>query len=104
MLFGITLLVLLIACANISNLLLARGAARSGEMAVRLALGGSRRQLVSQLLTESLLLGVLGGLAGLGVAILTLKGISAILRSRPPPHSRRTSTWWSSASPPRWPS
>ncbi len=82
MLFGITLLVLLIACANISNLLLARGAARSGEMAVRLAIGGSRRQLLTQLLTESLVLGIMGGIAGIGVAVLTLRGLNAMMPER----------------------
>jgi predicted permease len=81
LLFAITGIVLLIACANIANLLLARGASRAMEMAVRLSLGATRRQLIGQVLTESVLLAVLGGLASIVVAHWTLGAITAMLPS-----------------------
>jgi len=79
LLFAVTGVVLLIACANIANLLLARGATRSMEMAVRLSLGGTRRQLLAQLLTESVMLAAIGGVASIIVAHWTLNGIVSIL-------------------------
>jgi predicted permease len=79
MLFAITGLVLLIACANIANLLMARATNREMEMAVRLSLGATRRQLLAQLLTESVTLAFIGGLASLLFASWTLRGITALL-------------------------
>jgi predicted permease len=79
MLFAITGLVLLIACANIANLLLAKATNREMEMAVRLSLGATRRQLLGQLLTESLTLAFIGGVVSLLFASWTLKGIGALL-------------------------
>jgi len=79
MLFSITGVVLLIACANIANLLLARGANRSQEMAIRSAIGGSRWRLFGQLLTESFVLAVCGGAASLLVAWWTLAIVGSLL-------------------------
>ncbi len=86
LLLAVTGVVLLIACANIANLLLARGAGRVTEMAVRLSVGASRRHVVAQLLTESCLLGLLGGIAGAFTAGWTLQGIVSLL----PADARRT--------------
>jgi predicted permease len=82
LLLGVTGLVLLIVCVNIANLLLARGASRAPEMAIRASIGASRRQLVAQLLTESTVLAIIGGIVSLPVASSTLDIITAILPSQ----------------------
>jgi predicted permease len=85
-LLGLVLLVVVITCVNVANLLLARGIARSRELAVRVAIGATRMRLLRQLMTESALLGTLGAVAGLTIAMWMIRLMPAFLG--PPPGFR----------------
>jgi predicted permease len=79
LMLGAVAVVLLIVCANVANLLLARSVARSREFVLRAALGGQRSRLVRQLLTESIFLSLMGGIAGLAIAKLGIHAVLAML-------------------------
>ena len=84
LLFAAVGLVLLIACANVANLMLAKAASREREIAIRSALGASGKRIVTQLLVESILIGVLAGIAGLAFAFGTLRSLTLILPADTP--------------------
>ena len=93
-LMGIVALVLLIACSNLANLLIARASARQKEIAVRLALGASRRSLIRQLLLESMVISIAGGALGVGLATLIDRALIAFLPSGHTPLSLSATPDW----------
>jgi predicted permease len=93
MLFGVVALILLIACVNLANLLLVRAAGRRREFGVRLALGAARSTMFRQLLTESLVLSCLGGIAGVALAVVLVRAAATRLPDSLPRLSEVAVSW-----------
>jgi predicted permease len=93
-LFGAVMMLLLIGCGNVANLLLARAATREGEMAIRISIGATRMRIVRQLLTESVLLALTGGLFGIALAYGGVRAVIALMPEYSIPHEAVIALNW----------
>ncbi|MGH9731100.1 MAG: ABC transporter permease, partial [Candidatus Acidiferrales bacterium] len=93
-LMGAVILIVFVVSLNIGSLLLARASGRQQEMAVRAAMGASRRRMIRQMLTESLLLAFIGGIAGLATAVITLKAVLRFVPANLPRLGEVNIDWW----------